>query len=67
VSGVPKRTEALGFIDLSQLLALAERAGLTGSRAYEAARGDLRRIRSLGLVVRRQGTDTTAELVLHTK
>jgi hypothetical protein len=64
VSEVPERAEAVGFFDFSQLLALAEQAGLSGSRAFETARSDLRRIRTLGAVVRRQGTDTTAELVL---
>jgi hypothetical protein len=64
VNGVPRQAEALGFVDLSQLLALGERAGLTGARAFRAVRDDVRRIRAIGGVVQRQGSDTTAELTL---
>jgi hypothetical protein len=64
ISGVPDQAEALGFVDLSQLLALGERAGLIAGTAIRRVRDDLRRLRAFGAVVQRQGTDTTAELTL---
>ena len=61
---VPESTQALAFLAASQLLELADEAGLDASAAYRAARPDLARIRALGAVVRRQGDDTTVELNL---
>jgi hypothetical protein len=61
---VKGRVVSLGFFDLSQLLALGERAGLTGARAFRAARDDVRRIRAIGGVVQRRGTDIATELSL---
>ncbi|MGI8622078.1 MAG: DUF3352 domain-containing protein [Solirubrobacteraceae bacterium] len=64
VSGVPESALAIGFLQASKLLALADEAGLGASPTYRAARPDLRKIRALGAVVRRRGTDTTLELNL---
>jgi hypothetical protein len=61
-----EKVEALGFLDPRQLLALGERTGLA-ALSSPAARDDLGRIRSAGLVVKEdanQPTDTTAELFL---
>jgi hypothetical protein len=60
------KVEALGFLDSRQLLALAERTGLR-ALSSPAARDDLGRIRTAGVVVEEDGerpTDTTAELFL---
>jgi hypothetical protein len=57
------RVEALVFFDLRQLLALGV---LTGALSPElsADLADLRQVRAVGAVVRREKTDTTAELFL---
>jgi hypothetical protein len=57
------RVEALVFFDLRQLLALGV---LTGALApgLSADLADLRQVRAAGAVVRREKTDTTAELFL---
>jgi hypothetical protein len=57
------RVEALVFIDLRQLLALGV---LTGALApgSSADLADLRQVRAVGAVVRREKADTTAELFL---
>jgi uncharacterized protein DUF3352 len=59
------KVEALVFFDLRQLLALGE---LTGALApgLSGDLADLRLVRSVGAVVRREKTDTTAELFLET-
>ena len=62
VGDPPDETEALAFVDLTELLALGEQTGLTGVPGFAALRDDLRRIRSAGAVVRREEPDTTAEL-----
>lgn len=64
VGDVPESAHALAFLAASQLLELADEAGLDASAAYRAVRPDLARIRALGAVVRRQGDDTTVELNL---
>jgi hypothetical protein len=58
----PRDTSALLFLDLDQLLALAERAGLAESPAYLVVRDDLQKLESVGAVIGREGTSTTAEL-----
>ena len=58
------RVEALAFADLRQLLALGERTGLTLGPGFPATRDDLRQVRAAGAVVRREETDSTAELFL---
>jgi Protein of unknown function (DUF3352) len=58
------RIEALAFADLRQLLALGERTGLTIGPGFPATRDDLRQVRAAGAVVRREESDSTAELFL---
>ena len=58
------RIEALAFADLRQLLALGERTGLDLGPGFPATRDDLRQVRAAGAVVRREETDSTAELFL---
>ncbi len=58
------RIEALAFADLRQLLALGERTGLTLGPGFRAVRDDLEQVRAAGAVVRREESDSTAELFL---
>jgi hypothetical protein len=58
------RIEALAFADLRQLLALGERTGLTLGPGFPAVRDDLGQVRAAGAVVRREESDSTAELFL---
>ena len=58
------RIEALAFADLRQLLALGERTGLNLGPGFPAVRDDLRQVRAAGAVVRREESDSTAELFL---
>jgi hypothetical protein len=58
------RVEALAFADLRQLLALGERTGLNLGPGFPAVRDDLRQVRAVGAVVRREESDSTAELFL---
>ena len=58
------RVEALAFADLRQLLALGERTGLDLGPGFPAVRDDLRQVRAAGAVVRREESDSTAELFL---
>jgi hypothetical protein len=58
------RIEALAFADLRQLLALGERTGLDLGPGFPAVRDDLRQVRAAGAVVRREESDSTAELFL---
>jgi hypothetical protein len=60
----PERASAVLFLDLGQLLALADQAGLTGDPAFAAIRDDLQKVRHAGGVIEREKTDTTAELFL---
>ena len=61
---IPERAEALVFLDLAQLLTLGDQAGLDPGPAFQAARDDIRRIRTASVVAEREGPDTTAELFL---
>ena len=58
------RIEALAFADLRQLLALGERTGLTIGPGFPATRDDLSQVRAASVVVRREESDSTAELFL---
>jgi hypothetical protein len=51
---IPARIEALGFVDVRQLLALGEQTGLTAEV--------LRPVRAAAAVIEREKDDTTAEL-----
>ena len=55
---------SLGFLDFTQLLELGEQTGLNDSRAYLAARDDLRRIRAIGISSHATEGETTAEILL---
>ena len=61
---VPERVEALVFLDLAQLLTLGDQAGLDTGSAFQAARDDLRKLRTVSVAAEREGPDTTAELFL---
>jgi hypothetical protein len=58
------RIEALAFADLRQLLALGERTGLSLGPGFPAVRDDLEQVRAAGAVVKREESDSTAELFL---
>ena len=62
--GRPDRVTSLGFLDFTQLLELGEQTGLNDSRAYLAAREDLRRIRAIGISSHATEGETTAEILL---
>lgn len=62
IGDLPDRLEAVVFMDLGKLLALADQAGSTGDPSLDSLRDDLRRLRTVGAVVRREETDSTAEL-----
>jgi hypothetical protein len=55
---------SLGFLDFTQLLELGEQTGLNDSRAYLAARDDLRRITAVGVSSHATEGETTAEILL---
>ena len=60
----PDEVSSLGFLDFSQLLELGEQTGLNDSRAYLAAREDLKRIRAVGISSSGGGEESTAEILL---
>jgi hypothetical protein len=55
---------SLLFLELSQLLSLGERTGLTRSASLRRLEPDLARIRAIGLTSTSGEADTTAELSL---
>jgi hypothetical protein len=62
LSGRPDSASALLFLDLDQLLALGEQAGLAEDPTYLAVRDDLQKLRAAGAVLSREEDFTTAEL-----
>jgi hypothetical protein len=60
----PDKIGSVGFLDFSQLLELGEQTGLNDSRAYLAARDDLRKIRAVGVSSSGNEEETTAEIIL---
>lgn len=58
----PSDPSALLFLDLDQLLALGEQAGLAEDPSYLAVRDDLQKLRAAGAVLSREEEFTTAEL-----
>lgn len=60
----PGEVTSLGLLDFSQLLELGEQTGLSESRAYLAARDDLRKIRAVGVRSHGDEGETTAEILL---
>jgi hypothetical protein len=60
----PQRVSSLVFLDLNQLLRLAEQTGLFHGSRYQLLRPDLERVRTVGLTSTRGEADSTAELFL---
>lgn len=60
----PAKVGSVGFLDFSQLLELGEQTGLNDSRAYLAARDDLRKIHAVGVSSSGNEEETTAEIIL---
>jgi hypothetical protein len=58
----PDESSALLFVDLDQLLALGEQAGLAEDPRYLAVRDDLQKLRAAGAVLSREEKYSTAEL-----
>jgi hypothetical protein len=59
-----EKVTSIGFLDFSQLLELGEQTGLNDSRAYLAARDDLRKVRAIGFSSHGDEGETTAEILL---
>ena len=64
VESRPENPTSLGFLDFSQLLELGEQTGLNDSRAYQLARDDLHRVKSVGISSHSGEGETTAEILL---
>jgi hypothetical protein len=60
----PQEVTSLVFLDLSQLLTLAEQTGMLRGARYRALRPDIAHIRAAGLDSTRGEADSTAELTL---
>jgi hypothetical protein len=60
----PQQVSSLVFLDLNQLLSLAEQTGLLRGSRYRLLRPDLKKIRAVGLTSTRGEADSTAELFL---
>jgi hypothetical protein len=60
----PTGVTSLVFLDLTQLLGLAEQSGLSGDRTYLSVRDDLRMVRAVGARTASEGDESTAELFL---
>ncbi|HEV2814071.1 MAG TPA: DUF3352 domain-containing protein [Solirubrobacteraceae bacterium] len=60
----PGSVGTLGFLDFSQLLELGEQTGLNDSRAYLAARDDLRKVRAIGVSSTSDEGESTAEILV---
>ena len=62
----PRRREvtSLLFLDFTELLRLGEQTGLGDSRAYQAVRDDLRKVRAVGAWSSGDGDESTAEINL---
>lgn len=58
----PDPLTSLVFLDLSQLLRLAEQTGLNDSRAYRDVRDDLAKVRAVGGRTTAAADETTAEI-----
>ena len=58
---------ALVFVNFEELLALAERAGLTSNPAYATFRDDIHHLRALGVGVASQGDAVTTRFFLTIK
>jgi hypothetical protein len=58
------RVTSLLFLDFSQLLSLGEQTGLTRGARFQALRGDLQKLRAVGLSSTAGEAESTAELFL---
>jgi len=63
----PSTVTSLVFLDFGQLLALGERTGLSQDPAYLAVRGDLSRVRAVGMATTAGKNETTAEISIALK
>jgi hypothetical protein len=63
---LPGEVSALVFLNLDELLGLAERAGLVEDPLYASLSDDISQIRSLGLAVNGEGEQLKSELFLAT-
>jgi hypothetical protein len=64
VGNHPEPVSSLLFLDFSKLLRLGEQTGLDASRSYQAAKGDLQRVRAIGAHTSGNETESTAEISL---
>jgi hypothetical protein len=60
----PDAVSSLLFFDFSRLLALGEQTGLDASRAYQAAKADLDKVRAIGAHTSGNDSESTAEISL---
>jgi len=61
---LPDRVSALVFLNLDEVLGLAQRAGLAEDPLYASISQDISRVQSLGLAVRGSDTELRSELFL---
>jgi hypothetical protein len=64
VGNHPDRVSSLTFLDFSRLLTLGEQTGLGSSPAYQAAKGDLDKVRAIGAHTSGNDSESTAEISL---
>ena len=64
VGNHPDRVSSLIFLDFSRLLTLGEQTGLGSSPAYQAAKGDLDKVRAIGAHTSGNDSESTAEISL---
>jgi hypothetical protein len=67
LAAAPRRARSLLYLDLSQLLGLGERTGLTQSAGFRTLRADLGQIHTIVLASTGAGDNSTAELYLQIK
>ena len=58
------QVSSLLFLDFSRLLTLGEQTGLSASRAYQAAKADLQKVRAIGAQTSGNDSESTAEISL---
>jgi hypothetical protein len=64
VGNHPESVSSLLFLDFSKLLQLGEQTGLDASRSYQAAKGDLQKVRAIGAQTSGNDSESTAEISL---
>lgn len=64
VGNHPESLSSLLFLDFTRLLQLGEATGLGDSSAYQAAKGDLSRVRAIGASTTGSDSESTAEISL---